>query len=286
MALGKWIGAALGFANFGPLGALAGYAIGALFDSLISGGNSDGYNTERIFNDSQDSYGNNSYGNSGYDQGGYSNNGYSRRQPSAEEERNSFLFCLMVLSAHVIQADGKIMHSEMELVRQFLRTNFGETAVSDGEAILRKLFDYRKQKGEQAWQNQIYLSCQQMASNMPEEHRLQLLYFLADIAKADGNVDNVEIEAIREVCVNLGINAAAVEQIFSLGGTSLDDAYKVLGLTANATDDELRKAYRKLALQYHPDRVQSLGEDVRKAAEKKFQELNEAKERIWKARGL
>ena len=69
-------------------------------------------------------------------------------------------------------------------------------------------------------------------------------------------------------------------------GGSLEDAYKVLGLSPDATDDEVKKAYRKLALAHHPDRVAALGEDVRKAAEKKFQEINAAKEKIYKARGL
>ena len=71
-----------------------------------------------------------------------------------------------------------------------------------------------------------------------------------------------------------------------LEGDSLEDAYKVLGVSADATDEELKKAYRRLALEHHPDRVAKLGDDVRKAAEKKFQEINAAKDRIWKARGL
>ena len=71
-----------------------------------------------------------------------------------------------------------------------------------------------------------------------------------------------------------------------LEGDSLEDAYKVLGVSADASDAEVKKAYRKLALEHHPDRVAALGDDVRKAAEKKFQEINAAKERIWKARGI
>ena len=71
-----------------------------------------------------------------------------------------------------------------------------------------------------------------------------------------------------------------------LEGSSLDDAYKVLGISPDATDDEVKRAYRRLALEHHPDRVAKLGEDVRRAAEKKFQEINAAKERIYKARGL
>ena len=91
---------------------------------------------------------------------------------------------------------------------------------------------------------------------------------------------------MRNVAYNLGLNPQVIDQMQSLGGQSLDDAYKVLGLTKDATDDEVRKAYRKLALQYHPDRVATLGDDVKEAAKKKFQELNDAKDRIYKARNL
>ena len=60
----------------------------------------------------------------------------------------------------------------------------------------------------------------------------------------------------------------------------------MLGVRPDATDDEVRAAYRKLALKHHPDRVATLGEDIRRAAEKKLQEINDAKERIYKARGM
>ena len=77
-----------------------------------------------------------------------------------------------------------------------------------------------------------------------------------------------------------------VESMLNLGGDSLADAYKVLEIDPSATDEEVRAAYRRLALKHHPDRVATLGEDIRKAAEEKFQHINNAKERIYKARGM
>lgn len=66
----------------------------------------------------------------------------------------------------------------------------------------------------------------------------------------------------------------------------LQDAYKTLGVTEDASDDEVRQAYRQLALRYHPDRVTSQGEQARKAAERIFQQIGEAKDIIFKVRGI
>lgn len=272
MGFTKWIGAFIGYLAGGTLGAILGFAIGYFIDDMSK--KSDNQNTNNGRNNFSDASAEDIL------------NRIRQSQTHSQDSRNGFIYTLMVLSAHIIQADGKIMHSEMELVRQFLRANFGENAVSQGNSILLRLFDYRKRNGEQSWKQQIGSACQQMRYAMPEEHRLQLIAFLVEIAKADGKVDETEIRELRNVAYNLGLNIQVVDQMLSLGGQSIDDAYKVLGITKDATDDEVRKAYRKLALKYHPDRVATLGDDVKEAAKKKFQELNDAKDRIFKARNL
>ena len=277
MAAGKWIGGVLGFITAGPLGALAGYALGSLFDHGLNAVNRDG---DHHYNNAYDAYsGNQSYGNQSYGNQSY------------EGERNSFMFSLLVLSSYIINADGKIMHSEMELVRRFLRQNFGEAAKQQGEEILLKLFEQQKQMGMQQYRSVIQDSCHQIRANMMYEQRLQLLNFLVMIAKADGVVNPQEIQALKEMAIHMGLSAEDVDQMLNLesGASStgsLDDAYRVLGISPDASNDEVKAAYRKMALKHHPDKVAALGEDVRRAAEKKFQEINDAKDRIYKARGL
>ena len=268
MAAGKWIGGVLGFITAGPLGALAGYALGSLFDHGLDAVNRDG-----------DHHYNNAY------------DAYSGNQQSYEGERNSFMFSLLVLSSYIINADGKIMHSEMELVRRFLRQNFGEAAKQQGVEILLKLFEQQKQMGMQQYRSVIQDSCHQIRANMMYEQRLQLLNFLVMIAQADGVVNHQEIQALKEMAIHMGLSAEDVDQMLNLesGASStgsLDDAYRVLGISPDASNDEVKAAYRKMALKHHPDKVAALGEDVRRAAEKKFQEINDAKDRIYKARGL
>ena len=121
---------------------------------------------------------------------------------------------------------------------------------------------------------------------MSYEQRLQLLSFLAKIAQSDGNVCQAEINALKEVSIAMGLSAEEVESMMNLGGKSLEQAYKVLEVDHSASDDDVKKAYRKLALKHHPDKVATLGEDVKKAAEEKFRQINDAKEMIFKARGI
>lgn len=259
MGFGKWIGGVMGFMAGGPLGALAGYALGSFFDKATDLGN---VGSETA---SDDAY------------------------AGSAGQRNSFLFSMLVMASYIIRADGRIMHSEMEFVRRFLRTNFGEAAVTEGEQILLNLFEQRKQMERTdptAFRRTIRDCGAQIAANLSYGERLQLLSFLVKIAQSDGNVCAAEVEALKEVSQAMALSDQELGSLMSLRSDSLEDAYKVLEISSSATDAEVRAAYRSLALKHHPDRVATLGEDIRKAAEEKFQQINAAKERIYKARGM
>ena len=275
MALGKWIGSALGWILSGGnvLGAIAGYCIGSLLSEATSTAE-----RENGFNGNGNTFRND-----------YSDTQFNQRP--FEEDRNSFLFSMLVLSSYIIKADGKIMHSEMNCVRNFLRNNFGEQAVRQGEDILLKLFEMQKQQGATTFKETIRKSCVEISFHMNIGQRLQLLDYLIIIAKVDGTVSPEEVYALKEVATYLGLSAQDVDSMLNMEASSnqqigLNEAYKILGISPNATNDEVKAAYRKMALKHHPDRVSTLGDDVREAAEKKFQEINNAKERIYKARGL
>lgn len=275
MALGKWIGSALGWILSGGnvLGAIAGYCIGSMLSEATSTAE-----RENGFNGNGNTFRND-----------YSDTQFNQRP--FEEDRNSFLFSMLVLSSYIIKADGKIMHSEMNCVRNFLRNNFGEQAVRQGEDILLKLFEMQKQQGATTFKETIRKSCVEISFHMNIGQRLQLLDYLIIIAKVDGTISPEEVYALKEVATYLGLSAQDVDSMLNMEASSnqqigLDEAYKILGISPNATNDEVKAAYRKMALKHHPDRVSTLGDDIREAAEKKFQEINNAKERIYKARGL
>ncbi len=248
MGIGKWITGAIGWALGGPLGGLVGYLLGSLFE----GDNAPQGN-----------------GGAGYASGGAF---------TANEQRNSFLVSLLVLSAAVMKSDGKVLKSELEYVKDFIRRSFGEYALPQALQILKA-----------ALEKNIDLPqvCAQIKLYMDPHQRLQLFHYLVGIANADGHVSQVEVTDLKNIALYLGIPAQEAESILAMfGGADVNSAYKVLEIDPSATDEEVKRAYKKMAIKHHPDKVESLGEDVKKAAEEKFKAIAAAYEAIRKERGF
>ncbi|MBP3227993.1 MAG: TerB family tellurite resistance protein [Bacteroidaceae bacterium] len=254
MGIIGWFTGAIGWMVGGPLGGLLGYILGSLFDTKV-------------------------IENHGSTAGGYNFAGDTPGEPQRDtrSDRDNFIFSLLVLSSCVIKADGRIMHSEMEYVRRFFRQNFNDAAAAQANDILLQLFKAPVD---------LEGCGRQIAQHMDYAGRLQLLDYLAGIAKADGQVTADEVDVLRRAANAMGLNASEVDAMLNLGGQTLDAAYKVLEVDPACSDAELKRAYKRLVLNNHPDRVAALGDDIRLKAEEKLKQINEAYERVKKARGI
>jgi|SRR5574344_140431 DnaJ like chaperone protein len=192
-------------------------------------------------------------------------------------QRNSFLISLLVLSSAVMHADGKVMRSELDYVKGFIRANFGEEAVAQALSILKELS-----------QKEVDLQqvCAQIKACMQISQRLQLLHYLVGISQADGAVSGSELEMLRKIAQYMGISERDSESVLAMFGNNIEDAYKVLEIDSSVTDEEVKRAYKRMAMKHHPDRVATLGADVRCAAEEKFKSIVAAYETIKKERNF
>ena len=174
------------------------------------------------------------------------------------------------------KADGKTLQSEIDVVRDFVRRNFGEGAVNEAMKILNRLNDR---------QVNIYEVGPQIARYMNYSQRLQLFHYLAQIAIADGHFDKSEKSVLEAIAGTIGLSASDAASVIAMFYKDTDSAYAVLEISPSATDEEVKAAYRRMAMKNHPDKVASLGSEVQKAAEQKFRQIQEAYETIKKERG-
>ena len=192
-------------------------------------------------------------------------------------KQKDFSSSLLVLSAAVMKADGSVKKSELDYVKSFFLSNFGQEQAEKYILTLREILKQDIQIAEVS---------QQIGRYMDYSSKLQLLHYLFGIASADGQVHESEVKVIETISRYMGIYTSDYESVKAMFVKKVDDAYTILGVEPSATDDEVKKAYREMAKKNHPDKVAYLGDDVRKAAEKKFQEINDAYDRIKKQRGM
>jgi len=188
-----------------------------------------------------------------------------------------FGMSLIVLIAAVMKADGKVLKSELDYVKRFFNSQFGPDTAREALQMLKDLL-----------QKEIPLRdvCTQIRGNMDYSSRLQLIHILYNISAADSRFEQAETKVIRSISDMLGISATDYDSIRNMFIPATDSAYRILEADRSATDEQLKAAYRKMALKYHPDKVSHLGEDFRKSAEEKFKAVNEAWDKIKKERNI
>jgi DnaJ like chaperone protein len=246
-------GGALGFTLGGPLGAILGVALGGYAAKLAG-------TDETLISD----------GTSG------------RRYRNAQNQHATqadFHLSVLVLSAIVIKADGRVDPKELEFVRGAFVKMFGKDKANESFKVFNTIVK------QDISTKQI---CDQIRSATTHAMRLQLVHLLFQIGESDGHLHQSELDAIRTIASYLYVRSGDFESIHSMFAkkATQKDYYTILEIEESATHDEVKKAYRKMAKKYHPDKLIDMGEDIRKSAEEKFLKVQEAYDRICKERGI
>lgn len=238
----KWIGGVLGAAFVGPLGALIGFALGSLLDSS---------ETRELLTDGQ--------------------TGQTYRP-------HPFTAALLVLTAAIMKADGKVVKSELDFVKEFFKQQFGVEKTKKDMLVLREILNQ---------QFSLHQVSQQIQQSTDHATRLQLMHYLFGVAAADGQIDASELHTLHTIAGYFKVSNYDFESLRAMHGKpSLTHAYAILEIEETATAEEVKKAYKKMAAKFHPDRVSHMGEEHVKAAEEKFKKVADAYEQIKKAKSF
>ena len=277
--LGLLLGA-LGWTLFGPIGAIVAGILGMNANISLGDGKADNESS----GDGFASY---------------------RGKKKPDTAQGDFTMVLLILVASVMKADGKVTKGELDEVKKFLLQYFrgDEKSCLDClqtlKLILKQDYDYIP-------------VCAQIRDRLNYSSKLELLHLLLKISAADGYMSASESEVILNISMRIGISPADYRSIkaaymyyfsgnsrsygsngYSSGssasssrGMSLDLAYQILEIEPGADEQQVKKAYRKMAMKYHPDKVNNLGEDVKASAAEKFKAVNEAYHKIKEVRGF
>ncbi|MBT8288320.1 MAG: DnaJ domain-containing protein [Flavobacteriaceae bacterium] len=259
MSISKWIGASLGWSFGGPIGAIIGLALGSIIDAMTSGSDNPLLGQGRSRPE-------------------------QRRRPHRQSrpqrpatQSGDFEVSLLILASVVIKADNHQDQRELDYVRQQFASMYGKQRANHAFKLFKNI------SKQNISTRQVCLQIKQM---MDHPSRLQLLHFLFGIAKADGFVTDLEVRQIFTISGYLGISNKDFESIKAMFYNSRDNAYKILEIDKSVSNDEVKKAYRKMAKKYHPDKVVHLGKEHQEGAEEKFRQVQEAYENIQKERGF
>lgn len=200
------------------------------------------------------------------------------RNTSGTSQSGDFEISLLLLSSVVIKADGKVDERELSYVRNHFKKMYGEERANNAFKLFKSFI-----KNNEVSTRQI---SEQIRKNLTHASRLQLIHFLFGIAKSDGAVNEAEVNSIKIIAGYLYINQYDFESIKAMFYDSSDSSFRILEIEKSATNDEVKKAYRKMVKKYHPDKLQHLGEEHVKGAEEKFKQVQKAYEQIQNERGL
>lgn len=203
---------------------------------------------------------------------------YSSRVNYESRYGSDFRVKLLVLSATVIRADGKVQVSERNFVREFFVKQYGRDETN-------RIF--REYNGNPRYQTMdVGTAARDISYGTQYQLRTSVVHFLFSIAESDGSVTPAELEKIRQIATALRISEMDFDSIRAMFVKVVDPYYTILEISSDASDQEVKQAYRKMAKKYHPDRVLTDDPAMMDRAKSKFQQIQKAYEEIKNIRGL
>ena len=196
---------------------------------------------------------------------------------SSPTRHGDFVISVLVLLAKVMKADGKLLRSELDYVKKFLKTQFGINQTKELMLIFKDILEQDYPLRD---------VCKQIQKSMDHPSRLELIHILYGLSASDGNVHDKEINLIHTIANYLNINNRDYESIKAIFAKDRGAPFRILEISPSASDSEVKKAYRKMANKYHPDKVAHLGKEMQNIAEEKFKAVSEAYQEIKKSRNI
>lgn len=203
---------------------------------------------------------------------------FQRHYQNMSQPAAQFEISLLILAAYVIKADGKVDQRELDYVRAQFRQMFGSQRAEESFKVFKHIIN-----SKQVSLRQI---CLQIDKHVSHAQRLQLIHFLYGISMADGHIDVKEVEIIEKIGGYMYINAHDLGSIKAMFYKEPKQNYKILDIDSSASDTAVKKAFRKMAMKYHPDKLSDLSASQQKMGKEKFMKVQEAYEAIKNERGL
>ncbi|WP_107797069.1 TerB family tellurite resistance protein [Campylobacter concisus] len=215
----------------------------------------------------------------------------SNRKKQANVDEAKFLVSLL---AKVAKSDGRVSELEARLITQVLDDLSQKVSgVSGVREYLKEVYNSQKENVDNAYETARNYK---RAFNLNYDTCVARLTFFLNLAYIDGEFNKSEQDVIRNIAYGFGIDKETLDEIIykfdsfygSRFGADHDemsqenDAFEVLGLSKNASLDEVKARYKELVRQYHPDILMGRGEskEVIERSTKKLQEINEAYGRL------
>jgi DnaJ like chaperone protein len=195
------------------------------------------------------------------------------------EAQEHFARHVCALLMEVARADGEVVRDEVRVAREYFEheLKYGPEALDLVRRHLKEFLHRPPSLDEAA------ATCRE---EMPRAERLLLLDVLYQLALADGPLQRAEQEALRQVARGLGFEEDTVRSVAARHLGDGEAHYTRLGLAPEASDAEVKRAFRQLAAAHHPDKVAHLGPGAVEQANRRFREIRDAYEEIRRLRGL